>query len=126
VTVETTGSVTVVTRSGSAAQGGAPPRTGTSSTSLLILLRRKTSPLGHMILLPKPSATRWYPLSSLEPALVPEYTVRIVTAWPRSRSPAMRPPQESAASNERPAQTAGAGARRASAEDTTDLEDLPF
>jgi len=47
------------TRSGSAAHGGTPAAVGTSSTSALMLLRRNASPLGHMTLLPNPSAARW-------------------------------------------------------------------
>src|SRR4051812_9598048 len=64
--------------------------------------RLNASDTGHIAFDPKPSASRWYvvsvlPLPAAGPA--PENTVRIVTFWPSSRSPAISPPQESATSS---------------------------
>jgi len=51
----------------------------------------------------------------------------VVNLSPREDGPrAQSEPSVSSASNEGAAQPAGAGARRASTEDATDLEDLPF
>ncbi len=51
----------------------------------------------------------------------------VVNLSPREDGPrGQSEPSASSASNEGAAQPAGAGARRASTEDTTDLEDLPF
>jgi len=51
----------------------------------------------------------------------------VVNLSPREDGPrGQTEPSASSAPIERPAQPAGAGARRVSTEDTTDLEDLPF
>src|SRR3954468_1639519 len=64
--------------------------------------RLKDSDTGQIAFDPKPSASRWYadglvPFPAAAPP--PENTVRIVTFWPSSRSPAIRPPQDSATSS---------------------------
>ena len=80
-------------RAGSASHAG----TGSSAWSGAMLPRSKASVRGHSVFVPKPLAVREGSVSSA--SAPPEKTEMMVTDWPSSRRPAMRPPHDKAASS---------------------------